>query len=322
MGPRGNVRGIYLNARAAGSAETRRRLIELADDSAINAFVIDVKEAGEVSFPTRVPLANRIGAGRSRIEDVAALLEELGSHGIRPIARVNVFRDPILAEAHPEWAVRSVDGATWRDTSGLAWTDPFNGRVWNYNLEVAREALELGFAEVQLDYVRFPATPRDGILQSTSSARLERAGVIASFVEVARNQLGDLGPVTAAVFGIATRAEGATAIGQAWEKLISVADALHPMVYPSHYAPGTFGFDNPNARPYDTVRKALDHAVRRTPAGRGAELIQPWLQGFTLGSPAYGVTEIRDQIRAVHDAGLSGWFLWNSRSRYTVEALR
>ena len=310
-----------MNAWAAGSARRRRELLELADRTEIDAFVVDVKEAGEVSYATQVPLANRIGAARDRIEDVRALVDEIGSRGIRPIARVTVFRDPVLARAEPEWAIRGVDGATWRDASGFAWTDPLSGKVWNYNIAVAREALELGFAEVQLDYVRFPDAAPEEILLSSPADRVQRSDAISAFVEVARHQLADLGPVTAAVFGSTIHVDGANWVGQDWDRLIDAAAALHPMVYPSHYPPGSFGFENPNAHPYDTVREALDAAARRTPGDRAAERIQPWIQGFSLGSLAYGVDEVREQIRAVHDAGLSGWLLWSSTSRYTLEAL-
>jgi hypothetical protein len=306
-----------VNASGAGSASRRRELLGIADRTEINTFVIDVKEAGEVTHRSGVALA--AGAARAPVDDLGDLVAELAERRIHAVARIAVFRDPVLAAVRPDWALRTGDGATWADARGLAWTDPFNPAVWEYNVAIAREALDLGFAEIQLDYARFPDVGPGEVAPAIPPGRTERSAVIATFIELARHELGLRAPVTVAVFG-STTTGGKKGIGQRWDRLIAVADALHPMVYPSHYLPGAFGLDDPNAHPYETVRGALDAAVRRT-TGEVAARIQPWLQDFSLGEPPYGSAEVRAQIRAVYDAGLDGWLLWNSRSTYTVEAL-
>ena len=46
-------------------------------------------------------------------------------------------------------------------------------------------------------------------------------------------------------------------------------------------------------------------------------MVRPWLQDFTLGSPAYGVDQVKAQIKAVEDQGFNEWILWNAGVKYT-----
>lgn len=320
------VRGLYLNAWVAGSANRRAQLIELANRTEINTFVIDIKDAsGYVSYRSVVPEVSRIGADRElRIRDVRGMLSELRAHGIYPIARIVVFKDPILAERRPDLAIHHVEGGVWRDHHGEVWVDPYNRQVWEYNIGLAREALELGFSEVQWDYVRFPDVPRSYMATAVYPARQDetREQAIREFLRYSREQLTPLeAPVTADVFGLTTSAGDDMGIGQRWDLMADATDVLLPMVYPSHYATGSYGIEHPNARPYETVKIALEHAIRRSRNMQGAATIRPWLQDFTLGWPPYGAAEVRAQIRAVYDVGLEEWVLWNPSGRYTAAAL-
>jgi hypothetical protein len=130
-------------------------------------------------------------------------------------------------------------------------------------------------------------------------------------------------PVTFDVFGLtASVTNGDLGIGQVWEDFTDVADVLLPMVYPSHYTSGSFGFLSPNANPYGVVHYALSDALARTRLPNTTQ-IRPYLQAFTLGRrlPRYSPLEIRDQIRAAQDVGIESWVLWNPRSVYQRAAL-
>lgn len=318
------VRGLYLNAWAAGSSRKLDRLIEIANRTEINAFVIDVKEVGEISYPSAVPLAAEIGADRRYIPNIQRVISKLKENGIYPIARIVVFRDAVLAQAKPEWAIQKADGSVWQDHHGAYWVDSFNKDVWDYNIAIAREAIELGFSEIQWDYVRTPDVPQSYMRTAVWPAREGRAkeDAIREFLRYSREQLADLAaPVTADVFGLTVSANDDMGIGQVWEKMVDATDVLLPMVYPSHFARGSYGIANPNSEPYDIVRKSLGHAVRRTEGVQGAAGIRPWLQDFTLGPPRYGPSHVRAQISAVYDAGLEEWVLWNPGSNYTLDAL-
>lgn len=319
------IRGIYLNAFAAGSARKLDRLIGIANATEINTFVIDVKEAGEISYRSAVPLANEIGATRAHVPNMRAVLDRLKANGIYPIARIVVFRDPILASARPDLAVQKVDGTgPWEDTHGYRWVDSFNREVWDYNIEIAREAIRLGFSEIQWDYVRFPDVPLSHMRTADWPARQGRTkeDAIREFLVYANEKLADLEvPVTADVFGLTTSAGDDLGIGQRWSKMVDVTDALLPMVYPSHYAPGSYGIALPNAEPYQVVKTALAHARKRTDGVENAGRVIPWLQDFTLGQPRYSPWHVREQIRAVYDSGYDEWILWHPGSNYSEAAL-
>lgn len=319
------VRGLYLNAWAAGSTRKLDKLIAIANETEINAFVIDVKEGGEVSYPSNVPLVREIGASRQYIPNVSRMLDKVKAAGIYPIARIVVFRDPMLAEARPDYAVQNADGTgVWVDNKGHRWVDSFNRDVWDYNIAIAREAIELGFSEVQWDYVRFPDVPRSYMRTAVWPARNDRTKEdgIREFMLYSRRQLSDLDvTVTADVFGLTVSARDDMGIGQLWEKMIDASDALLPMIYPSHFAKGSYGVSHPNAEPYTIVKTALEHARRRTGERPNAARVVPWLQDFTLGPPAYGPYYVRAQINAVYDAGYEEWVLWHPGSNYTVAAL-
>lgn len=315
------VRGIYVNAVAAGSPTRLARLLELAGRPTINTFVVDVKERGEVSYGSDVALAGEIGATRDFITDLPGLLRTLREHEIYPIARIVCFFDPVLAEARPELAIRTVSGDIWLDPeSGLPWVDPFNAEVQAYNIALAQEALDAGFAEVQWDYVRFPdqldSVRADMVFPAADGRTAEL--VIRDFIAGSRAALAaSAAPVTADVFGRVITVESDSLIGQNFDQLLQVTDVLLPMVYPSLYAPGRFGVPDPEAEPYTVVRAALDSAVvRRARAGTVRATLRPWLQAFTLGSTAYGAPEMLAQIRAVEDAGLTEWLFWNPDSQY------
>lgn len=319
------VKGLYLNAFAAGSQAKLDRLIRIARETEINAFVIDVKEGGEISYRSQVPLARAIGADRQYISDVRGVLRKLRENGIYPIARIVVFKDGPLSKARPDWAVQHVDGGDWLDRDGYRWVDSYNRNVWDYNIAIAREALELGFSEVQWDYVRFPDVPQSLMRQAhwPAAEGRSKADGIRDFIVYSREQLGSYDvPITADVFGLTTSAGTDMGIGQLWEKLADVTDALLPMVYPSHYQRGSYGIAHPNASPYETVKTALEHGVRRSARMEGSKArIVAWLQDFTLGQPRYDASYVRAQIDAVYDAGLKDWVLWHPGSNYTVEAL-
>jgi len=319
------VRGVYVNAHVAGSLTRLMPLLMLADDTPVNAFVIDVKSHGEVTYASRVPQVADIGAARSYIADLAGLLHTLREHRIYPIARIVAFRDPLLAEARPDLAIRTTDGGIWLDPNDdRPWVDPFNEEVWSYNIAVAREALTAGFAEVQWDYVRFPDVSPEERARLVFPARDGRAqgAAIEEFIATSRRELAEFGaPITADVFGRVITEPGDSGIGQEWDRLARVTDVLHPMVYPGLYWPGNFGLPDPDAEPYGLVKAAMERAVARMQRTEGAiATLRPWLQAFTQGTTVYGAEQMRDQIRAVEEVGVSGWLFWNPYSMYPRDA--
>ena len=324
--PPEHVRGLYVNSWSAGSRRRMAALIDLAGRTEVNTFVIDIKDAsGYVSHPTAVPLAREIGAtGDVRVPSLSWLLGKLEEAGIYPIARIVIVKDPVLAAARPDLAVQDTAGGVWTDDTGTMWLNPFNREVWEYHVDLAREVAAMGFPEVQWDYVRFPDAPASALRRAHFPGRegRRRTEAIREFLAYSRNALSGMGvEITADVFGVTTSATGDVGIGQVWESFIDVVDVALPMVYPSHYWKGAFGYDMPNSHPYEIVRKALEYALERSARLDRAGTTRPWLQDFTLGSPRYEAPEVRAQIQAAYDAGIEEWVLWNPGSRYTEAAL-
>ena len=327
-----SIRALYVNGWAAGSRSRMRELIRIADETEINAFVIDLKESDTYLTydSTGIALAKEIGADqRPASKWLPQLVDTLEAHGIYPIARIVVFKDRMLAEKRPDLAIRHVDGSVWKDVKGKPWVNPYHRTVWDYNVAIAREALEMGFSEIQWDYVRFPdvTDARRATMAFPGAGGVSRDDNIAAFIRYSKEQLAEYQvPVTADVFGLVTHLEGDVGIGQNWEKVIAAADAVLPMVYPSHYYPGLYGFQRPNAHPYEVVRISMQEAVERTDrvqrsGARTGEII-PWLQAFTADylrdGITYGASHVRQQIEAAYAAGLKSWVLWNPGSKYDV----
>ena len=326
-----SIRALYVNGWAAGGRTRMGELLRIADETEINTFVIDVKESDTylVYDSTGIPLAKQIGADqRPASKWLPALIDTLEAHGIYPIARIVVFKDRMLAERRPDLAIQNVNGGVWKDQDGKPWVNPYHREEWDYNIAIAREALDMGFAEIQWDYVRFPDVKESvrATMAYPGSNGKAREDNIRDFIAYSKEKLADYQvPVTADVFGLVTHLEGDVGIGQNWEKVISTADAVLPMVYPSHYYAGMYGFPNPNAKPYEVIRISMQDAVERTryvsEGGKKVGEVVPWLQAMSatwIDDIEYGPRHLRDQIQAVYDSGLKSWTLWNPGSKYDI----
>lgn len=315
------IRGIYATGWMAGSTKWFPRLVEFVDETEVNAMVIDVKDdTGTLSYESEVPLTQEIGANVKKIRDVRKMLQTLKDHKIYPIARIVVFKDPFLSAKKPEWAVKdSQTGGAWMDRKGLTWVDPNNREVWDYIIDISREAINLGFQEIQFDYVRFTS---DGDLKRCvypfGTGKI-RADVIREFLLYTREKLGHTGvPISADIFGLSTSVPDDVGIGQQFEKIAGAVDLVCPMVYPSHYANGSFGLRVPDLHPYETVFRSVSDARKRLEqAGLTETKVRPWLQDFSLGN-YYGRAQIQAQIKAVTEAGVKEWLFWNPSCRYDL----
>ena len=150
------VKGIYVSGPMAGTKKQMNQLISLVNSTELNAMVIDIKnDAGEITYKMDYPFAKKIGATKNYIPDMKALVEKLKKDNIYLIGRIVTFKDPILAGARNDLSIHNKDGSVFRDKKDLAWVNPYLKKVWNYNLNIALKAAEMGFDEIQFDYIRF-----------------------------------------------------------------------------------------------------------------------------------------------------------------------
>jgi hypothetical protein len=314
---------LYLSGYGIGSSQLRGAAFDIIKRSAVNALVIDVKgDRGMIAYRSAIPLARADGAQRViTIDDLKQLADELHRNGIYAIARIVVFNDSDLALARPDLAVRTASGAIWRDRQHLAWTDPFEREVWDYNIDVAVEAAQAGFDEIQFDYVRFPdATDARFSRPSTQASRVE---AISGFLAAARTRLIPENVfVSADIFGYVLWNRDDTGIGQRLDALAQNVDYICPMLYPSGFQFGIPGVRNPVLHPAEIVDLSLRNAEQRT--GLAPERFRPWLQAFrdyAFGDTAFGDAEVAAQIRAAQAFGADGWMLWNPRNVYATGGL-
>ncbi|HYZ91960.1 MAG TPA: putative glycoside hydrolase [Actinomycetota bacterium] len=314
------VKGILMTGYTAGGSRFDD-LLALLKRTELNTAVIDVKdERGEISWIPRSEQARMAGAGYPKILDPAATIRRLHRAGVYVIGRIVTFQDSIMSSVRPDLAIQDLKGGPWKSYKGLSWLDPYSIQAQDYNISLAVEAVELGFDEIQFDYVRFPSDGDTGSMWSRYKDERAPHDTIRQFLARARGQLVPRGAyISADLFGLAALVSDDLGIGQKLELIAREVDYVSLMLYPSHYNKPEYGIPDPEREPYKTVAVSLRDAKRRI-AGTRAKL-RPWLQDFTLRVP-YTPAEVRAQIQAANDNGIDEWILWNARSRYTEDALR
>lgn len=357
------VKAIYMTSCVAGTPSFRDSVISLIDDTEINSVVIDIKDfSGTISFaPTSPAWMPAWEAARCGARDMAALIDELHAKGIYVIGRITVFQDPFFTARHPELAVkRASDGSVWKDHKGLSFIDVGARPYWDHIIELSVDSYNLGFDELNFDYVRYPSDGNMEDIAFTHSGGKTKPENLETFFKYLHEKLSEperyaqtrhentgrehaIPYLSADLFGMTTSNTDDLSIGQVQERAIPYFDFIAPMVYPSHYPHGFMGLGNPNHYPYEVIKYAMGEGVRRlrstttsvdaythtrigtsTPAvyakpANDIQKLRPWLQDFDYGGE-YGVEEVRAQIKATYDVGLTSWMIWDPANRYTRAA--
>lgn len=269
IGDRVKVKGIYVTGNMAGTSNMDN-LISLVDRTELNTMVIDIKnDEGRVVYQMDSPMVSELGSAQKLVADMPALVKKCREHGIYLIGRIVAFKDPFLAENCPELALHNQDGSVFRDKSGLAWVNPYSREVWEYLMEIAAQAVAVGFDEIQFDYIRFSTdSGMSKVDFGPEAAGRDKEGTITEFTAYAAQALHQLGvPVSADVYGIIIDSElDASIVGQDYYEMAKYLDYISPMVYPSHYGPGNLGLAVPDAQPYETIYRSMG-ASREVLAG-------------------------------------------------------
>ncbi len=312
------VKALYLTVYGIASTRLREAALETISRNRLNALVIDIKgDRGIIPFKVDLPLAQEIGAQKLiLVKDMPALMARLKEKGLYLIARIVVFKDDLLAAAKPGLAVRTRGGGVFRDREKLRWVDAFQKEVWEYNIAIARIAAELGFDEVQFDYVRFPDNRGVGFSQPANEE--SRTQAITGFLKAAHKALEPYNVMVAAdIFGYVCWNTNDTDVGQKIHPILEAVDVVSPMLYPSGYQFGVPNYRNPVQHPYEIVNLSLKRAQERT--GVSPLRFRPWLQAFrdyAFRGGDFGEARIQTQIKAADDFGASGWMFWNPRNIY------
>ena len=333
------AKALYIKTSVAASGmETIDEYFDLIDRTELNAAVIDLKsdnidDVGLIYYQSQVPEVIEADTSRDYMP-IEEILAEAKRRNIYTIARIHIFaHDNALLEKHPDWYIQK-DGKPWFADFGIAWLDTYDERVWDYNIKLGVEAAQMGFDEVQFDYIRFPS---DGDLTGTvmkgprdsKNNPDEMFNTIGRFMERAQAAINGAGAYFGVdVFGYVAWAPQRS-IGQNLQIMGQHADYVYPMVYPSHFVPGELGFDVPGRHPFEMVDRSMGAVKAQLTGAASRAKVRPWLQDFTLiwvePIVRYGAAEVRAQIDAAeaHRAdGVAGWALWDSDNDYEEGALK
>lgn len=331
--PEDGVKGIFVTGYSA-AGQKMDSLVNMLNDTDLNSMVIDVKDDhGNLLMPlgSDVELINE---STQEVIDPETLMNTMEENDIYPIARVVVFKDTKLATARPELSFTQ-NGEVWKNGRNESFVNPYEREVWEYNVEVAKQAAKLGFKEIQFDYVRFPEgfENRDEELNYSRGEYADselnniksRVEAVTDFVSYANQELQPYDvDVSVDIFGYAATVEETPGIGQNFSRISENVDVISAMIYPSHWGVGSLGIDRPDLEPYNVVDQYMTYENDIfAELGEEAPTSRPWLQDFTasyLGSgyyKQYGAKEVEDQIRALNDHGVNEFLLWNAGNVYS-----
>lgn len=345
------VRGVYLTAHTAGgyknyidhhsdsatplyaSGRNFAGVMNLTDNTDLNAVVIDIKDDwGNLTYMPEEgsPL---VSIGKPYIRNPREMLELLEKKQVYPIARIVVFKDTVWAKQRPDLSFLE-NGVVWKNGRGESFVNPFLKEVWDHNIQIAIDAAELGFKEIQFDYVRFPEgfEKRDGVLTYSMGEykniqmdnTQKRVQAVTDFVAYAKEQLkGYDVDVSVDIFGYTATLPEAPGIGQNFTKISEHVDVISSMIYPSHWT-SYFGIAKPDLEPYRLVTEYTKVENEKLNGLKDRPISRPWLQDFTasyLGSGNYlnyGKKEVEAQIKALNENGIKEFLLWDAGNTYTT----
>lgn len=332
------VKAIYLTGPTVGSTERVDKIIDLANRTELNTVVVDIKEDGAVNYESELEDVKKYGK-QIKYYDPEKLVKKFHDNGIYVIGRIVTFKDPTLAKNRADLAIKNSKGSLWLENGKTPWTNPYNEEVWDYNIAIAKEAIAKGFDEIQFDYVRFPTGKKSDFNYGTNVP--EKAEAINGFLAKANKELyEETGvPVSADVFAIIVESKpDGESIGQRITEVGKDIYCISPMIYPSHYANAAkkgimangvgqkingITFTKPDLEPYNVMYNALlstKAKIAETPGYKAK--VRPYLQAFTAKYLPngyymnYGPQQIREQIKAVYDAGYEEWILWDPSNKY------
>ena len=306
------IRGIYLNGYLFNNPSKRESIEKILTNTDVNTLVIDVKtDNGHILFDTEIDEV--IYLNNERIKFTKNDLQELKEiKDIYLVGRLVVFQDPLFAKVFPDEAVFDSRLNKPYSQNGQFFLDPSSQKVQDYIINIAIESCRLGFDEIQYDYIRYPDSSSKFMQFDTKNDFENRVNNINSFLSKSRQLLHNEGCLLSAdTFGYILTNKQDGGIGQNLETIIENVDFISPMVYPSHYTNGSFGYQNPNEHPYEVITAALTDALDR---GVDKDKIRPFLQGFWHSNE-----DIRNNIKAASDLEMD-WLIWNILSVYELDS--
>jgi hypothetical protein len=331
------VKAVYLTGPSAGLTSRVDKIIDLAKTTELNTVVVDIKEDGSLNYVSNVDAVKKYGM-QTKYYNPQNLIKKFHDNGVYVIGRIVTFKDKVLAKNRADLAIKNSKGSLWLENGQNPWTNPYNEEVWDYNIAIAKEAVSLGFDEIQFDYVRFPTGRKTDFNYGTNVPAKSEAidGFLAKAEKEIHQGLGV--PISADVFAIIIESKSdGESIGQKIDEVGKNIYCICPMIYPSHYANSSNGimgngvgqkingvdFTKPDLEPYKVMYNALISAKTKISAVPDYKAkVRPYVQAFTAKYlkngyyQTYGAQQVKEQIKAIYDAGYEEWILWDPSNKY------
>ena len=303
---------MYLNAGTIGSIDS---YLKIAKENGVNAIVVDIKD-GALAYSSNVAKEISPTAYATAINDNSSYksaIDKIKDAGIYAIGRIVVFNDVHYGKDHPDDCISST-------ASSRLWPSAYSRGAWYYNVELAKEAVkEMGFNEIQFDYVRFPEDAYNMSIKGNSDFKNkydeEKAEAVQNFLFYATDQIHKVGAyLSVDVFGECS-GEYVTAYGQYWPAISNIVDAISSMPYTDHFGRSVDTWTNA----YQTVYNWAKGAAARQKEIPTPAVARTWITAYDTPywkpTVIYNASKIEDQVKALYDAGLDGGFItWNSAS--------
>ena len=324
------VYALYLNC----GTETIKNIdsyIELAKNTKINAFVVDIKDNETPAYPAetfkKLSPSNYEKAINS-YEDYKNAITKLKENGFYVIGRITTFKDSLYIKDHPEDAILNKNTNAPFLHNGSYWPSAYNRNVWYYTLSLAKESVkEFGFNEINFDYVRFPDR-MNSVISSLDLKNIyeeDKTEAIQRFVQYVKDSLHEMNVyVSIDVFGESTNGTYTTAYGQYWPAISNVADVISGMPYPDHFAAGSYGISKPWNNPYQLMKYWASYAMERQKECPTPAKVRTWIQAYDVmkyvdaNGISYNADAVEKEIRGLYEAGAKdGYITWLSNSNIT-----
>ena len=317
------VRSLYLNSGVVSGIDS---YIEFAKSNNINAFVIDIKDNTSPAYDSPVMKEyspTNASHALNSYEDYKSAVKKAKDAGIYVIGRITTFKDSYYVEDHKDTAITSSSGEPFSH-NGSYWPSAYNRDVWEFSVSLAIEAVkEIGFNEIQFDYVRFPDRTtnleKNGTINLNNKYEEEKASALQTFIMYACDNIHEVGAyVSIDVFG-ESASDYVTAYGQFWPAISNIADVISGMPYPDHFNAHEYGISEVVwTVPYKLLNewgKSVKTKQEHTPT---PAIVRTWIQTYNttkIPSVVYDASKISDEIQALYDNGLTGGYMtWNSGS--------
>lgn len=346
------VKAVYLTSWSFISPNKRNTIIKLAENTEVNSLVINIKDSDGATLFSQI-----------KEEDLIKLIDDLHQKNIYLIGRIAVFQDKYLIKNKPELSLKYTDGRIWRDQGGYYWLDPASREVWDYTVSLAQKGIDFGFDEIQLDYIRFPSEGAlEKVIYPVYDGKTKKSEIIDNFMTYFDKEIEKYNPktiISADIFGYTFMRGDDLGIGQVLNNILKHFDYVSPMVYPSHYKTGNFGFKNPAQFPYEVIKGTLEKGIEvlakanivipiiavqpsvspvssislsKSPvlSATPAPTLDPQLLAEFKAKirpwlqdfnlgATYDADKIKAQKKAVYDFGLNTWMFWNPSNVYTTD---